>query len=257
MNDLKILVTSAGYDNIATVLDSLKLAYKKYSNNFDCNILFLNCGTKDSINTNELNNFVENGGVLYASDLTSSIVTSAFPNIFNFAGNSGTTGTLKASVVDEELKSIIGDETDIYFDMSSWSILNSINKGNVILKSKSDGKPLMVMVPFGEGKIYYTCFHNHKQTSEKESIILRLFVIKQISDLKNISIQQVTEDLKINLSEYKKLFNTQGTVAPTKQPVKKDSVNNILDKLGDNKTPTNKTDKKPILPPTDDITSKF
>lgn len=257
MNDLKILVTSAGYDNIATVLDSLKLNYKKYSNNFDCNILFLNCGTKDSINTNELKNFVENGGVLYASDLTSSILTTAFPNIFNFSGNSGTTGTLKALVVDEELKSIIGNETDIYFDIGSWSILDSIIKGSVILKSKSDGKPLMVMVQYGEGKIYYTCFHNHKQTNEKESIILKLFVIKQISDLKNTSIQQVTEDLKINLSEYKKLFNTQGTVIQTQQPVKKDSVDNILNKFGDNKATTSKADKKPIVPPTDDITSKF
>jgi len=257
MNDLKIIVTSAGYDNIATVLDSLKLDYKKYSNKFDCNILFLNCGTKDSININELKKFVENGGVLYASDLTSSIVTSAFPNIFNFAGNNGSAGTLKASVIDEELKSIIGSETDIYFDIGSWSILSSVNKGTIILKSKIDGKPLMVMVKYGEGKIYYTCFHNHKQTSEKESIILRLFVIKQISDLKKSSIQQVTEDLNINLSEYKKLFNTQGAQPQVQQTVKKESVDSILNKFDDNKTTMNKTDKKPIIPSTSDIISKF
>jgi len=209
MNDLKITVTSAGYDNIATILDSLNITYQKFSGNFDCNILFLNCGTKDSINTNELKKFVEKGGLLYASDLTSSIITSAFPNYFDFSGT-GFIGKKKALVIDEELKSILGNEIEVYFDMPLWSVLKSIKTGKTIIESANKHKPLMVMVPFGGGKIYYTCFHNHKQTSEKESAILKLFVMKQIGDLKGTNIQQVTEDLKINLSEYKKLFNTQG-----------------------------------------------
>jgi hypothetical protein len=207
--NLKMLVTSRRYDDIARILDSLNVKYEKYNGRLDCTILFLNCGTSDRISINDLRTFVNEGGCLYASDLTSSTISQAFPLEFNFSGNNGQTGRINAKVLDEELGEVIGENIEIYFDLGGWSVLDSVPRGKLILESATTRKPLMVMVPIGKGKVFYTCFHNHAQTSRAEQILLQLLVLKQVSTVTGTSLEQTSKSAGVSLialrNEMKKL----------------------------------------------------
>lgn len=196
---VKMLVTSPGYDDIAKILDTLNIEHEHYKGSFDCNILFLNCGTSDQVPINELREFVNNGGCLYASDLTSSIINETFPREFNFSGNVGQTGRVNARVIDKELSHVLGKTIEIYFDLGSWSVLESVPRGKVILESEKTNKPLMVMLPMGKGKIFYTCFHNHTQTSRAEQILLQLLVLKQMSTVTGSSLEQASKSTGVSL----------------------------------------------------------
>lgn len=206
---LKLLVTSRGADDIGKILDSLNVKFEKYNGNLDCAILFLNCRTSDIISISDLRTFVNKGGCLYASDLTSSIINEAFPHEFSFLGDVGQIGYMNAKVLDEELSQVIGKSILIYFDLSNWSVLNSVPKGKMILESETTGKPLMVMLPMGRGKIFYTCFHNYNQTSRAEQILLQLLVLKQMSTVIGTSLELTSKSAGVSLvalrDEIKKL----------------------------------------------------
>jgi hypothetical protein len=75
----KIYVTSSWYDDIGKVLDAMGVAFEPFPGAYDCDLLFVNCGTRDQLNLEKLRGFVHAGGCLYASDLTSSLIVSAFP----------------------------------------------------------------------------------------------------------------------------------------------------------------------------------
>ena len=115
-------MTSSGYDDIGKILDSMGVAFEPFPGTYDCDLLFVNCGTGEHPSPDELRSFVHAGGCLYASDLTSSLIMSAFPGSFRFAGN-GSPGQVAANVVDDELRQVVGDKTDIHFDLSGWAVL--------------------------------------------------------------------------------------------------------------------------------------
>lgn len=200
---LSIQVTSPCYDDIGKILKSLKVPYKSYNGTFNCDILFMNCGSSDIVDTGSLAKFVKKGGVLYASDLTSSTISAAFPEIFNFKGDIGNPGKITAKVLDMELREVIGEMIKIEFDLDNWSVLKSISNGDIILRSEKTKLPIMVVVPVGRGKIFYTCFHNHAQTSRQEEILLELLVLKQIGTYQSWSLKQTCVSMGINLNSYK------------------------------------------------------
>lgn len=205
--ELAIQVTSPCYDDIGRILNSLNISFFQFDGTFDCNLLFINCGTSDFVDTSKLANFVLNGNVAYISDLASSIVQEAFPGYFNFDSFSlSTSGNVKALISDPEISEFLGAKVNIEFDMGGWSVLRSIKAGSVILYTHQLGmqsQPLMVMVPYGQGKIFYTCFHNHAQASDLEEKLLRLLILKQISVYKSQSIKKTTEEFGIDLQKLK------------------------------------------------------
>jgi len=208
----KICVTTPNFDNIGLILNVMKIKYDAfYSKQYDCDVLFLNCGTSDAVNPTQLETFVKNGGCLYASDLVEGIVGQAFPGIFNFAGRIGDVMQMPVDVVDGELKEIAGDKLNITFDLGSWVVINSV-KGDVLLRSSSSnatkyaGKPVMVKVKYGKGLIFYTSFHNHAQASEKEKALLQLLLLKQFGSSSNSSIKDASSDLNVDLDEIKSKF---------------------------------------------------
>jgi hypothetical protein len=168
--------------------------------------MFANCGSKDELDPGSLRRFVEAGGCLYASDLTSDLLTRAFPGIFQFGG-SGAAGTVDAKVVDEELRQVVGESTKIHFDMSSWAVLNGC-QGDTLVEAASRtayaGRPLMVEVTYGDGAIFYTCFHNRAQVSKQEKALLQLLVLKQISTASKTTVAQASRSLGISLTAMKK-----------------------------------------------------
>jgi len=200
-----VYVSSPNYDNIGQILSKIGFQYKSYQNNInEAKMLFLNCGTKTVIPAKQLRNFVESGGILYASDLTHTTIMNAFPGIFNFAG-SGSKGKKQASVVDTDISNIIGETLPIHFDLAGWAVLQSISQGDVLMET--DGKPLMVSVPYGQGTIFYTCFHNHKQASDKEEALIKLLFAKQVQQLAQLSFSETAQEMGLNLNQMRNQLN--------------------------------------------------
>lgn len=202
----KIYVTSPGYDNIGEVLSSMGVAFESFTNAYDCDLLFANCGTSDPLDPANLQRFVQAGGCLYASDLTSGLLTSAFPGKFQFGG-SGAAGMVAANVIDAELRQVVGDSTTVHFDMGSWAILQGC-QGETLVEAAHGtayaGRPLMVEVEFGDGAVFYTSFHNRAQVTEQEKILLQLLVLKQISTSSKTTVAQASQSLGISLAAMKK-----------------------------------------------------
>ena len=199
-------MTSPGWDNIGEVLSSMGVVFEPFRGEYDCDLLFVNCGTKDAMDPASLQRFVQAGGCLYASDLTSSLIANAFPGIFRFGG-SGQAGMVAAKVVDDELRQVVGDSTTVHFDMASWSVLNGC-QGETLVEAAGDtayaGRPLMVEVEFGDGTVFYTSFHNRAQVSAQEEVLLQLLVLKQISTSSNTTVTQASQSLGINLTALKR-----------------------------------------------------
>ena len=201
----KVKVTASGYDNIGEVLMTMGVAYEDFSGQYDCDLLFMNCGTSDVLDIDSVRQFVEDGGCLYASDLASGFLTQAFPGIFRFGGT-GNRGTVAANVVDAELQSVIGRMVNVHFDMGGWSIIERC-RGDVLVEAAADtpyvGRPLMVSREVGRGAIFYTSFHNRAQASEQEQALLQLLVLKQIGIRSNLSLEQAGQAVGFNLAAIK------------------------------------------------------
>jgi hypothetical protein len=208
----KICVTNPGFDNIGAILHSMKIKFEPFnSKQFDCDVLFLNCGTSDHVDGKKLESFVDKGGCLYASDRVEHIVKQAFPSLINFAGRVGSAMSMPVDVVDGELREIAGDKLNITFDMGAWVVIND-TKGDVLLRSSSSNeskyanKPVMVKMKYGKGIIFYTSFHNHAQASEKEKALLQLLLLKQFGSSSNSSIKDASSNLNVDLDEIKAKF---------------------------------------------------
>ncbi|MBV9451900.1 MAG: hypothetical protein JO345_39045 [Streptosporangiaceae bacterium] len=138
--------------------------------------------------------------------MTSSLIDDAFPGRFRFGG-SGDVGMVAANVVDDELRQVVGDSTTIHFDMPSWSVLEGCQGETLVEATQGTayaGRPLMVEIEFGDGAVFYTCFHNRAQVSEQERVLLKLLVLKQISTSSNTTIAQTSQSLGISLTELKR-----------------------------------------------------
>jgi hypothetical protein len=192
-----IKVTRPNYDNIGAVLTTMGVTYEPFDGAYDCDLLFMNCGTADRLESRAVQNFVENGGCLYASDLTSAFVSQTFPQLITF-GATGVPGSVAAQIVDPELQEIVGRSTTIHFDMSGWSIIDH-TAGDVLVEAAPGtayaGHPLLVGFEYGQGAVFYTSFHNRAQASEQERLLLQLLVLKQIGAKSNTTLEQASRSI--------------------------------------------------------------
>jgi hypothetical protein len=202
----KIYVTSPRWDNIGEVLSSMGVMFEPFRGAYDCDLLFVNCGTKDRLDSASLQRFVDAGGCVYASDLTSSLIAEAFPGMFRFRG-SGRPGLIAANVVDHELREVVGGSITMRFDMTKWSVLEGCQGETLVEAAQGTayaGRPLMVEVEFGDGAVFYTSFHNRAQVSEQEKVLLQLLVLKQISAWSKTTVVQASRSLGIRLTALKR-----------------------------------------------------
>jgi hypothetical protein len=196
INDLKIKVTSAHYDNIGAVLDKLNISYKSFDGTCkDCDILFINCDTCYEIHDiQEFRQFIFNGGIAYISDLSASFLTQNFPGIALF-DYSNSACTINAKVLDADLISKLGNHIKIIFDMGSWARVTKLYSGEAILVEAKSHYPIMFSCSVGAGKIFYTSFHNHSQLTDHEEKLLQLLIVKQLSQRINLPFNTVFKDL--------------------------------------------------------------
>ena len=194
---LRIMVTSPWYDNIGQILDQLSIKYLPYENDYNCDIFFLNCGTHDAIAYHQLEVFVQNGGILYASDLASSHILEIWPDLMTVR-NDTTSCTIRAIIEDSDLLQYLGNSIDVNFDLGSWSRIESVNQGKVIMRSADEGFPIMMEFSIGQGKVFYTSFHNHAQTAEAEKKLLQLLVIKQVASATKQNFRKTVESMPVS-----------------------------------------------------------
>lgn len=137
-----------------------------------------------------LRDFVKKGGTLYVSDLRLLILRNAFPEIFPVERfTRGAKQSIVARVVDSGLRDAVGRELPLNFDQPDWfpAILRG-PKSITYLEGSYRGEdgelataPLLVKVPFGEGTIIFTSFHNEKANGEKEIQLLRYLVLNAVT----------------------------------------------------------------------------
>lgn len=204
---IEMSVSERGCDDIGSILSSMRINYSAYSTlGFKCNILFINCLTSDYFDSDQLRDYVNDGGCLYASCYADEILKSAFPGIF-ISDHSGVPHSEYVSVEDPELRSVVGDRIAVRFD-TPWAKLYSAEGSKCILKSTETSLPIMVSLKYGKGIIFFTCFHNHVQASEKEQALLQLLVLKQIGTNKNMTINEAGAALGIDVDAIKAKFRT-------------------------------------------------
>ena len=201
-----IQVTSPRYDNIGQILTKIDFKYESYAPEKSPYMIFMNCGTNTNVEASAINSYVKGGGVLYASDLSDEILMQAFPGLFDFQSRTGTIGEMNASIEDGELQDVIGSQMKVHFDLKGWAVLNKVNAGKVLLRSSDTGLPLMVEVPYGDGRIFYTCFHNHKQASDKEEALLQLLIAKQVNSIVDQDFAVTAEQMGLDLRKMRMVF---------------------------------------------------
>ncbi|MBR2461310.1 MAG: hypothetical protein IKB34_08805 [Clostridia bacterium] len=209
-----IYVSSPNYDDIGQVIASMRLDSTDFDGEYDCDLLFINCGTSDEFDDRKLREFVEKGGCVYMSDLASDFLVGAFPDVLEFE-NDTFECCIMAEVVDPELMNVVGEEIEIEFDLPAWSRISATpglaeHNGKVLLCIGSGeeyaGAPLMVTFKYGKGSVFYTSFHNYSQASEKEKMLLQLLLMKQIGARSNKSIKQVGDLIGLNIAVMKEKF---------------------------------------------------
>jgi hypothetical protein len=190
--DLYPVISSA--DSVALLRDPSALAAYE--------ILLINCdfalewgGHQHEI-TQNLAEFVANGGSLYVSDWSFYVLETTFPDAIDFLGNdldpweplAGPQGSVTAQVVDEDLKASLGkDEAEVVFDQWGWAVPQAVGDAVVLVEASvtvvdlwgtesSFVSPLVVRLDHGDGTVYYTAFHNEAQITGDMLVILEQIV---------------------------------------------------------------------------------
>jgi hypothetical protein len=162
----------------------------------DYDVLFLTCAPGGQELSTQLYQFVDRGGVLYASDWRYAAVAAAFPGFVDpRTQGGGVPQNLDAEVVDPALRDVIGAKIHLKFDLGSWKTAAFAGPKVTTLiegayRRERDRKdmvgvparaPLLVKFPVGKGTVIFTSFHNEKQNSDIETKLLQYLVFSMVT----------------------------------------------------------------------------
>jgi hypothetical protein len=191
---LRVGVTNAGFDDIASVLDALEISYRRYSqvqNPFkEFDVLFISCGCSEAglVDPKGLRSWVEKGGVVYVSDLSHPVLEGAFGDYVRRWQPGGPTGKFPCKVLDPELAKQVGQSIELTFDAGGWMAASQFDskKVQVLVQAKvpalfglgggNASVPVLITFKHGRGRVIYTSFHNHPGANELEAKLIRAIV---------------------------------------------------------------------------------
>jgi molecular chaperone DnaK len=208
--DVRIGISPVGYDDVGAILRKIGLSWKKVKNKHfrnaeklqEFDILFINCleGGSASANADTLRNFVNRGGVLYASDCAYSHISTAFPEEITFKRNGGFRGDVESCVVSEEFINLLGKENmNIHFNAVCYyadSLNNSQGQTFLTGNYKGEQKPIVVGFSQEAGYVIFTAFHNYGNASKDEQELLKFIILKTVAQVTKTPLKEIAEELK-------------------------------------------------------------
>lgn len=172
-------------------------------------IVFLNCGLSDSgfrvsneafVNVaarDNLRQFVQNGGSVYASDWAYAVVERAWSDSVDFVGDDNGLGASKqgatstaipGTIVDAQLAAAMGDaDIELHYPLPSWVPMEAVAQGVTVYISGAaplnDGTtrpdvPHTVGFNVGAGRVIYTSFHQEPGISLEQERVLELLMFE-------------------------------------------------------------------------------
>lgn len=179
-------ISRASYDDIGAILQAFRHSVdfevvNLTGRNVDLEglgALFINCGAE--FNPGAVRDFVSAGGVVYASDLTSRQLIEAFPSKFEKTG-SGSAGWIREARIEHSgMAAQLGAETmDIRFNLDSWSQVDATHEDVTVFITglyQRERMPLAFSFDYGEGRVFYTTFHNNAQASRDMIVFIEYLV---------------------------------------------------------------------------------
>ncbi|MCL2564263.1 MAG: hypothetical protein FWE24_00425 [Defluviitaleaceae bacterium] len=195
---LKIGVTHAHHDNVGQILrffgagvDFYELSHSDLSNLEKLSeffAVFINCGSHNGLNSRILRAYVEQGGIVYASDLAGEPLAAAFPDMFEYMAVEPSLTVRNADIVHSSLASHMRiNQLDVVFNMGGWYVITNLAEEATTYISghvpNHGTVPLAISFNYGEGTVFYTSFHNSAQVTSNminfiEYLIFRIKFIE-------------------------------------------------------------------------------
>lgn len=208
-------VTRREYDDMGVILKRMGIPFQEIAaarwglkeRLLKLDILMVNCGTPvvDGGISAAVRDFVARGGVLWASDWQYELVQSACGADAVRAGKSGSPRTVQAEAVDPDLRKVIGRSIPITFDLPSWARISAVARSRktvqghprsaVTVHLKAGGAPITISFEFGEGRVIFTSFHNHAQTSKQEEKLLKYLGLQPIATLERRPVSELYREI--------------------------------------------------------------
>jgi hypothetical protein len=179
-------------------------------------IIFLNCGanddfTADPVAVANLKTFIENGGIVYATDFTYEYLQAMFPNgdylTFSTPEKAGNSVTANVQISDPNLLAwlqnqgiVVNPTVEINGFLPAWQMVDSFNAANVsdwvvadqvtYANTTFTNKALSFTYSYGCGGVFYSSFHTHgNNTSESTIEEMMNYFVFELSDLADCNTQ--------------------------------------------------------------------
>lgn len=215
-DDVRSVLVNVGIDE-ATITDFDSAWAGQMLSNYDqlaqFDIVFFNCGLNEidfqtdvangGVMRDNLRQFVENGGSVYASDQAYDMVELTFPEFIDFAGddalpNDAQRGKVTAStlgtVTDLALSQALGQSNiELHYPLPAWTAMESVAaqvqvyiRANAtiglgvtqIIEQTLTNVPHTVGFQVGQGKVIYTSFHQEPGINVQMERVLQLLVFE-------------------------------------------------------------------------------
>jgi hypothetical protein len=143
-----------------------------------------------------LRSYVQQGGVIFASDWAYDVIETAWPDAIDFYGDDavpdaaqvGEATTLVAEIVEDELaENLDRDELEITYDLPVWPVVESASDSvDVYLRGDApwrrgfetgttEDSPLLLAFDDGEGRVMFTTYRNSaNNTAAGQGVLLTL-----------------------------------------------------------------------------------
>ena len=141
-----------------------------------------------------LRDFVESGGVIYASDWSYDVVEGAWPDAFTFVGDDslpddaqiGTEAEVNASIEFAPMSALLGySSVDISFDLDGWPVMESVGPDSYVYLEADvpyrmgletyeiKDAPIMAGFDYGEGKVVYSSWRQYSNLSGNAKEVIK------------------------------------------------------------------------------------
>jgi hypothetical protein len=223
LDEIKIAVVDGAYDDVYSVLinvgvdpgiiDNYEYGWAatllgNYDTLAEYDIVLINCGAEEydfvssTIYADNLRQYVQNGGSVYASDWAYDVVEKMFPNQIEFYGDDLTTDAAQQGAIMESVYATIDDislaqamgqsSVEIHYPLPVWALMESVSSQvRVYLRANADvgdsfgsttttlySVPHTVGFAHGQGKVIYTSFHQEPGLNLDAERLLQLLVFE-------------------------------------------------------------------------------